>query len=213
MNSDQNVANSSSIEFMLKEYDRINELWIDENSQAERRVNFFLSIASATVGAIFLIFQLGTLSAEIQRIAVLGILVLFFFFGMTILNRLNTRTVQLRALRNSQHEIQDYFSKRDACIKEYFEKQKSIYFVPRHKCFIMRFIHSSFSGGLDDLMIYCNSFILGGIVLILLLGFGLDKIIIILAFIVTVLIAHKLFKVYCNFMVKSLRPWLIYKIL
>ena len=59
MHSDQNEGNSSSIEFMLKEYDRINELWIDENSQAERRVNFFLSIASATIGAIFLIFQLN----------------------------------------------------------------------------------------------------------------------------------------------------------
>lgn len=56
--------NVNSINFMLNEYERLHEQRINATAQLERRVNFFLTIASASIGGIFLLSQNKDISAS-----------------------------------------------------------------------------------------------------------------------------------------------------
>lgn len=199
-----------SIEFLLKEYDRIHTLWMDEGHQAEQRVNFFLTIASAAIGALIIFPQLVNLSSTTLTLAAIGVLGILLLLGINVLNRLNLRTVQQRAFRKSLSEIHNYFASQDKEIGEYIERQKRIYFVPSHKNSFSRFIQNNFTGGLNDLMIVCNALIIGGLILILLTYFGFTPIFIFIGTLLTTILAERLLHIYINFVVTKLRPWLYY---
>ena len=84
MKEENNLKPTSSEDFMLKEYDRIHQLWIDENLQAERRVNFFLTITSGTIGAIIVIFEIGNIEFYSSQVGLVGVLIVLFLFGLTL---------------------------------------------------------------------------------------------------------------------------------
>ncbi len=202
---------SSSSEFMLKEYERIHQLWIDENLQAERRVNFFLTIGSGTIGAVIVIFEFGDLQLLTYQAAIFGVLMVLLLFGITVLNRLNSRTVMIRALRNSIHEVQEYFANKDPEISDYLDRQRKVFYFPDSGRFVIRFFQKSFSGGRNDLMIYCIAFISVGIITLILHINISNVFVIIISAILTFFITTRLLRIYCNYMVKVLRPWAIYK--
>jgi hypothetical protein len=57
MNSEASQQNNYSSEFMLKEYERLHGLVLDEIRQSEQRVNFFVAISSAAGDAMILFLQ------------------------------------------------------------------------------------------------------------------------------------------------------------
>ena len=199
-----------TFEFLFKEYDRIHSLWMDENHQVEQRVNFFLTIASASVGGLIVISQITALPAISIGVAAEGVLILLLLFGVTVLNRLNLRTVQVRALRQSMQEIQKYFATHDSEISSYLENQKKYYFVADYKNAFFRYIQNSFTGGLNDLMIISNALICGGITLIALISNGFDVKSIAVWTIITILGTERIWRIYSNFVVRKLRPWRLY---
>ncbi len=119
------LKDDHSAEFMLKEYDRFVQLFIEENRQTEQRVNFFLTIASGAVGVIILISQVSKLSGEILYVATLAVLVVLLLFGLSILNRTVTRIVQNRTYHEILVEVQKYFATRDPEVAAYLEFKKS----------------------------------------------------------------------------------------
>lgn len=199
-----------TFEFLFKEYDRIHSLWMDENHQVEQRVNFFLTIASASVGGLIVISQITALPVSSIGVAAEGILILLLLFGVTVLNRLNLRTVQVRALRQSMQEIQKYFATHDTEISSYLENQKKYYFVPDYKNIFFRHIQNSFTGGLNDLMIISNALICGGITLVALISNGFDIKSIAVWTAITILGTERIWRIYSNFVVRKLRPWRLY---
>ncbi len=199
-----------TIELMLKEYDRINELWIDENHQVEQRVNFFITLLSTGIGVLVVIPQVTKSSINDIAIPSLGVLMVLLLFGITVLNRLSLRTVQVRAFRQSMNEIIGFFIKFDVELAEYISRQRAIYSVPDQQNFFFRFIQSSFTGGLNDLIIVSNAVICGGITLIALSVAGYETIQIAFAAMIALAITERIFRSYNRFLTNKLRPWKFY---
>lgn len=199
-----------TIELMLKEYDRINELWIDENHQVEQRVNFFITLLSAGIGVLVVIPQVTKSSMNDIATPSLGVLIVLLLFGITVLNRLSLRTVQVRAFRQSMNEIIGFFTKFDVELAEYITRQRAIYDVPDRRNLFFRFIQNSFTGGLSDLVIVSNAVICGGITLIALSVTGYGTILITIAAMITVMITERIFRSYSKFLTDKLRPWKFY---
>jgi len=119
MKSEASSENEKSAEFMLKEYGPLYTLMAGESSQAEQRVNFFLTIASGAIGAVIVLSQISNINAATQ-----GVLVVLLLFGLTTLNRLNVRVVHQRAYSRLLNEIQNYFAAGDPRIADYFNVRR-----------------------------------------------------------------------------------------
>jgi hypothetical protein len=157
----------SSDEFMLKEYDRINGLILDEIRQSEQRVNFFLTIASSAAGVLILFSQSSLLSEEVKFATIEGALGILLLYGFVTLNRMNSRIVQLTTLKIFQKEIQKYFTKGNKEVSDYFKATKgAIDEHPLRKNKLTLGVGRWLRGALQDLMILTNSLICGGITLV-----------------------------------------------
>lgn len=90
--------------FLLKEYDRVHQLWMDENTQVERRVGFFLTFAPAALGAVSLAANANRVAAPwFLFVACLALLA----FGWVILSRVIHRICQVLAYRQSLQFIRN----------------------------------------------------------------------------------------------------------
>jgi hypothetical protein len=189
-------------DFMLHEYDRVLKLELNELSESEHRVDFFLQIASATVGIIVLVSKSPNLPIEITNTTIQIILGVLLLFGWLTLNRLNARSAQLRAHSRVTSEIQSYFSQKDpeimAYIKAISEQQK-----PSGKIvFILRRLR----GTLVDFIIYSNACISSGIVLVSLgnhYATEVDLVGVLITFIGSLVFLYW----YHDFMAKKLHPF------
>lgn len=197
-----NMDAKRTYDFMLHEYDRVLKSELNELSESERRVDFFLQIASATVGVIVLVTQSPNLPIEITNTTIQIILGVLLLFGLLTLNRLNARSAQLRAYSRVTSEIQSYFSLEDpeimAYIKAINEKQKpSGKIVP-----ILRMLR----GTLVDFIIYSNACIISGIVLISLGNHYANEAVLVgvlITFIGSLIFLYR----YHDFMAKKLHPF------
>lgn len=199
-----------SAEFMLKEYERVCELWVDESHQAEQRVNFFLTITSGGTGAIILVFQLSTLSKEFIYIFAVGVLLVLLLFGVIFLNRLIARTVQVKAFQQSLAEIQDYFGQRDPEIAQYLKKQRGIYQARRYRFKFVSFIFTVLGGGLANIVVLANGLICGGITLLLLSRVGYPIQAIALWTLVTIVLSILFLCIYGLFLKGKMPIWRYY---
>lgn len=173
MESDFTKERTAGKEFMLKEYERIHSLVLDEIRQSEQRVNFFITIASAIGGILVIFSQVSTLPAYIKLTVVEGVLVVLLMYGLITLNRLTSRIIQLRTFRKLQNEIRRYFANRDSEVAAYLEFHDEILKDPelfpkknKMNLTIARWLR----GTLQDLMILTNGVICGGIALAALLN-------------------------------------------
>lgn len=154
----------SSVEFMLKEYDRLQQMRIDTVRQAEQRVSFFLTIASAAIGGLIVLSQITTVSGRDLILATQSILSILLIYGINILNRLAGRQVRLNTIYSLLRGVQDYFARHDSEIAEYLDLERKA-FAPlkRMSTAFSRFpLHR---GGLVELIIFSNSFLCVGLVL------------------------------------------------
>lgn len=161
-----------SAEFMLKEYERLYTVKMNEDAQAEQRVNFFLTVASAAVGIIILISQVSNIATEVLFAAVEGVLVVLLLFGLVIFSRLNVRPSQQRAYSKLLEEIQGYFARLDPEVTAYLEVQRGIFERPSSRFKILGIFLLGLRGSLTVLMILGNSLLCSGIVLTFLFSQG-----------------------------------------
>ena len=201
----RNETNHSA-EFMLKEYERLHELRMSEVVQSEKRVNFFLTIASATGGAIIVVLEISTLAIETLSTIIQGILIILLLFGLTTLNRLNARDAQLRILRQLMAEIRDYFARQDPDIAAYLSKQRTLQ-EQKQRFAIVRIVLARLSGSLTDMMMLSNSLICGGIIFIRLSSMGYPIQSIVIWTIVTVVSSMILLYIYHRLIQNKLRPY------
>jgi hypothetical protein len=197
-------------DFMLREYDRIHQLWLEENKQVEQRVNFFLAILTATVGAIVFLFQSATLSETEAFYASEGILLLILLFGFSILNRLLIRNVQLKVFRAAIEEIQNYFAAQNEELDSYLSKVKKLYRGEIKMNGLYKFFYYLFNGSLTSLMILSNSLICGGIVMVALIFARQPVVNIALWTTIAVLLTSFGFRLYDIKMHSRMVPWKYY---
>lgn len=209
MESQTEGFNSTEVEFMLKEYERLSSLKVSEQQQAEQRINFFISIATASVGAVLLLFQISNLVQE-TRLAIIGsILMVQLLFGMTLLNRLATRTKQIKIYNRLLGEIRSYFAEHcpqvSAYLKVYSNPLNS--YPPTYRFRFLAHLIDRLRGSFTDFMLLTNSLLVGGIFLVILLSLQLNLILVLCATAAVVLISLVLFDFYYEFLKKIISPF------
>lgn len=165
-------SNSIGAEFMLSEYERLSALVLDENRQAEQRINFFLGIASGLIGAVVLITQFSAVNSQAASIAIIGLLTMLILVGINIQNRLTLMSVQHATYVEIMFHIQDYFAARDVEIAQYLSALRYEFARRSQKPPIVRFIANRLRGSLNDLMALVNATLCGGIGLVVSLSQG-----------------------------------------
>jgi hypothetical protein len=115
------IYQQANKEFMLKEHERVYMLMLDESRQAEQRVAFFITMASAVIAAFALLAQTSQIPDQILSPAIQGILIVLFLYGLTTLNRINARDIQNKAYGRLLAQIQNCFAESDPKIKVYIE--------------------------------------------------------------------------------------------
>ena len=165
MNSEASQENTHNSEFMLKEYERLHGLVLDEIRQSEQRVSFFVAISSAAGGAMILFLQTQSLPLIMRLAGIEVVLVILLIYGLITLSRLSDRNVQLRFLWRLQNSIQHYFAKNDPEISEYLKlkEELSAPYIPNSKVEKLVFVYMR--GSIHTLVTFTNSVICGGIVL------------------------------------------------
>jgi hypothetical protein len=210
METDSQNRPSLGSEFMLKEYDRIIQHWLDETRQAEQRVSFFLTLATATTGAIILVSQTSLLPNGLFYVVAQGTLIILLLFGITFLNRLAWRGCQTRAFRQSLIDIQNYFAILDPEVARYLEMQRRIYSGRQHKSTISAIVLGRFGGTLIDTMILGNALIIAGIAAIWLLANGYTTENTVMWVVVTVILSMTILYVYGYLVRRISWPWQYY---
>lgn len=168
MQPEPSKEKSYSAEFMLKEYERLNELSMATISRSEQRVNFFLTVSSAVIGILLLLGpkrQNTSLSYETLLTIIEAVLVLLLAFGITTLNRVVSGSVQREVYQKLMSHIQRYFATHDSQVAAYLELQKKEREKPKHRFRLVSWILKRHKGRLTDFMVLSNSLICGGIVI------------------------------------------------
>jgi uncharacterized membrane protein len=203
----EKIEGNQSAEFLLKEYERLNLLRMDEVKQSEQRVTFFLTIASAAIGLIVVLAQTSSFTTDkilvISRVA----LIILLLFGLNILNRMNARIVQLRTIDKLMAEIRAYFRKSHPEIAAYFQKYDKLFQSPIYRFNITTHVLRRLRGALIDLIVLSNSLICGGIAFIEFYSRGYRDNLIIVLTVATVIGATTLLYMYYYFFMKRLPPF------
>lgn len=203
----EDISESRSEEFLLKEYERLYLLRMDEVKQAEQRVTFFLTIASAAIGLIVVLAQTASLSPD-KILAITRVtLIVLLLFGLTILNRMNARIVQLRTFDKLMSEIRGYFRKLNPEIAIYTEKYDKVFQPPSYRFGITKHVLRRLRGTLNDLVILSNALICGGLAFIELYIQGYQSQSLVGLTIAVVIGALVLLYIYFYFFIKRLPPF------
>ena len=182
---------------------------MDENRQSEQRVNFFLAVTSAAIGALALLSQPTTPNPTFYSVASI-ILLTLLLFGLTILNRLNSRTALVKAFRHTLADIQSQFASQDADIASYLERQKKLYETAKKQNGVTSFLTDSLCGGLADIMILANGLICGAIITVLLSSAEFNIIVVIIGAVGASAGAILLLYLYRSFIMDKLPLWPYY---
>lgn len=156
---------SRESEFMLKEYERIHSLVLDEVRQSEQRVNFFIAISSAVAGAIVLFLQIQAISLDTKLAVIEVVLVILLIYGLIILSRLSDRMVQLKFLSKLQEKIQFYFEKDNPEISSYLKFKGELASNPSLNSKVEKRLTVYLRGTIHSLIIFTNTVICSGITL------------------------------------------------
>lgn len=206
MHSETSRQNTHSSEFMLKEYERLHGLVLDEIRQSEQRVSFFVAISSAVGGAMILFLQTQSLPLITRLAGIEVVLVILLIYGLITLSRLSDRNVQLRFLWRLQNSIQHYFAKNDPEISEYLKlkEELSAPYIPNSK--IEKLFFAYMRGSIHTLVTFTNSVICGGIIFTALIMFNATYSVTVFITIIVVTISAFLFRGYHYKMRSLFRP-------
>jgi len=226
---EQENIKAQVIEFMLKEYERLHQLSMDENKQTEQRVNFFLAIVSTIVAGLIILSQSTKITSEFFLNITLVALIILLLFGIKIMNRLNMRVIQIRAFKTLRKAIQEYFlNSNDERIRNFIKVQNNTFskkgmkfgkvahlivkvmkFVSKGKCGEQTLLRSlKISATLNSVVVLINGLLVGGIVLVIVkrLGFELNTLSIGGAMILS-FISMKILLYYNRFFINNQLPW------
>jgi hypothetical protein len=195
-----------SAEFMLKEYERLYTLMLNEDSKLDQRIGFFLTISTATLGGLLLLTQIASISPQIITTVTIGVLVVLLSYGIVIQNRVNMSRVQHAAYKQLINEIQYYFGRRDPEIAEYIKIRGRFYQGPKHSR-ITTFFLDRMRGTYNDLMGLTNALLCGGIALTLAVSAGYSSSTIIVWTIGTVAASLALFYFVLRYIRRFFNPW------
>lgn len=201
---DKDKPQDVSIDFMLKEYDRITALRLNEITHTEQRFNYFLTITTTTIGAMIFLSQISGIAPEIYYTGMQGLLVLLLLFGFVNQNRQNMRTIYLNFYDKQLEEIQNYFSNLDPKIASYTAKQRGLSKVGQPNNKIVREIVRKLRGTLTDLVVLCNGLLFSGIVSLTLLKYNASSQQTIIAMVISLIISVMILYRYNDFIRKFL---------
>lgn len=206
MNANSEHQNNS--EFMLKEYELLYNLAINESDRVEQRVSHFLTILSAALGALLVLSQISNLDLTLFYTITQGILLILLFYGITIQNRLIARGVQHYAYTDFLLEIQKYFSSSEPSIAHYFSVQKKLFEQKTNdnRGIIYRVL-GRMRGTLQEFIILSNAFICGTLVLVSMIKGGYSSSLITVATIITFFISAIILISYYYLMLKIVEPF------
>ncbi len=154
--------------FMLKEYERIHNMMVNERKDADTRVNYFLTIVTASIGLLVFLFQASNIYHQILLPATVSILSIQLLYGLIIQNKLTMRTVQLASYREVLVKIQDIFSSNSEIIAGYFDYQREI--LKLNNTGLRKFVADRLMGNLSDFVALTNSILTGGTILTILIA-------------------------------------------
>lgn len=195
-----------SAEFMLKEYERLYTLMVNEDSKLDQRIGFLLTISTATLGGLLLLSQISSISPQIIMSVTIGVLVILLSYGIVIQNRVNMSRVQHTAYKQLINEIQCYFGRRDPEIADYIEIRGRFYQGPKHSR-ITTFFLDRMRGTYNDLMGLTNALLCGGIALTLAVSAGYSSSTIIVWTIGTVAASLALLYFALRYIRRFFNPW------
>lgn len=114
-----------SVDFMLKEYERLTQIKIDENRQSEQRVNFFLALVTGSIAGIIILSQAEKIEKQYIFTIIQCAQIILLLFGVKLLNKLHMRSLELEKNYILRNNIQKYFAKKDPEIDNYIKLSKN----------------------------------------------------------------------------------------
>lgn len=107
-----------SVEILLAEHSRLVQLYLYTREIGERRINLYLTLATAVLGAVVTLYQFRPSDRVFLEVAGVGSLALFVLGALTfdrLLHRSTQGTEYLRAL----NRVHRYFTDRDPILERY----------------------------------------------------------------------------------------------
>ena len=195
--------NSNSFEFLLIEYERLQQLHFAERKDEEKRVDFFIAITSGVIAGILLLFQSDKIPVQYTIIITEVILFLLFIIGLNTLGRVAIATVQVKAIVKLRENLQKIFAENNINNRNYInglnENNLSIKNRPTSKL--------QNSTTMSFLVIIIITFLVGTIFFVPFIYFGINLYCSFGVIIPTMLLIWILLSKYYGTLKKKLKPW------
>lgn len=149
----------NSVNFLLEEYKSLQESFLRNEELGERRVNFFITLTTAVIGALAAIWKVS--NDGIDRIFFFLGLVLVFLFGIVTLVRIIRRNLVTHEYLRALGRIRRYFADTDSAIQRFLAYPPYDDRPQREKKW--KDVLSLGTGGLAEMVSLVNSLILAGI--------------------------------------------------
>lgn len=165
---------SHSVSFLLEEYKHLAESFLHNEELGERRVNFFITLTTAVMGALVALSE--ALDGELDPIFVFFGLVAILLFGVVTLMRIIRRNLITHEYLRILGRIRRYFADRDPKIQLYLpyppyddQPQRKREWKGWKRCYT---IFSLGSGGLAEIVALVNSLIVAAFCALLAISFS-----------------------------------------
>ena len=112
--------NDTSKDFMLANYQLIHERYLYERDVGERRLNAFLTLASAIIGGLLLFVTSDKQSAILPIVLIVG-LALLLILGLGTFDRVRVRTMDCLSWLAKANLAQKYFFEQDEQLRKYLQ--------------------------------------------------------------------------------------------
>ncbi len=193
--------NSHTFEFLSIEYQRLQQLHFAEKKDEEKRVDFFISITSAAIAGIIILFS-SNKTPSYNLLITEVILFLLLLIGLNTLGRIAIATVQSLKIWELRKHIQEIFAKDNDDIKKYINVKDGNNNHNKNKGTILQN-----STTLRFLVIIINTFLIGTIIFVPLVYFGMNLYCVFLIILPTMVLAWILLSKYYKLLKRKLEPW------
>jgi len=156
-------------EFLLIEYQRLQQLHFTEKKDSEQRINFFIAITTGAIGGVILLFQRN--KSEINYIIFLTevVLLLLTMIGLNTLGRVAIATIQSLKIMELRKVIKTILANDSRATKKYIDAQNDIINFTHEKSYSSLLQNSTTS---SFLVITINTFLIGGLIFIPFVYYG-----------------------------------------
>lgn len=114
----------NSFDFLLIEYQRLQQLHFGEKKDEEQRVNFFITLTSVAGAGVTFLFQHN--NGAVNYIIIQSVILLLIIIGLNTLGRIAITTIQALVISDLRNKIKDIFKNNSVEIKEYVDEQNKL---------------------------------------------------------------------------------------